>query len=362
MSLFPRALCSTCADVLVQLWTLPSFRTSTVKVRTPVRQTRSSARKFDRCVFYDLALILPAATTSSVSASARRSRMASRPRVARAILLLWVIFPVSITCLPSSSSSLPMVAMSRQTPRSPLSWFVAQFACPLHRPCSRTFQNTVGMQTGVFTNADNTYFAAPQQLNSGGQIIGHNHVVVEAIPALDSTQPTNPRVFAFFKGLNSVASNGQLSADVTSGLPAGTYRLSSITSAANHQSVVVPVAQRGSVDDAVYVGLFSCYTFCGIFFLTCDQSSSSPSVAAATTTARTPRLAETTVRMETTARTETTLRLAETMARTAATMVKMVATTVRNLAKVVMAGATRGASSDGNKRCSLTVSDSAFVM
>ena len=252
--------------MLVQLWTLPSFRTSTVKVRTPVRQTRSSARKFDRCVFYDLALILPAATTSSVSASARRSRMASRPRVARAILLLWVIFPVSITCLPSSSSSLPMVAMSRQTPRSPLSWFVAQFACPLHRPCSRTFQNTVGMQTGVFTNADNTYFAAPQQLNSGGQIIGHNHVVVEAIPALDSTQPTNPRVFAFFKGLNSVASNGQLSADVTSGLPAGTYRLSSITSAANHQSVVVPVAQRGSVDDAVYVGLFSCYTFCGIFF------------------------------------------------------------------------------------------------
>lgn len=115
------------------------------------------------------------------------------------------------------------------------------------------------MQTGSFTNAANTYFAAPQQLNNAGQIIGHNHVVIEAIPSLTSTQPTNPRVFAFFKGLNNPASNGQLSADVTNGLPAGTYRISSISSASNHQSVLVPVAQRGSVDDAVYVGLFPRY-------------------------------------------------------------------------------------------------------
>jgi hypothetical protein len=112
--------------------------------------------------------------------------------------------------------------------------------------------NTKGMQTGSFTNAAATYFAAPQQLNGGGQIIGHNHVVIEQIPSLDSTEPTNPRVFAFFKGLNSQAVGGQLTADVTNGLPAGTYRLSSITSASNHQGVIVPVAQRGSVDDAVY--------------------------------------------------------------------------------------------------------------
>jgi len=112
--------------------------------------------------------------------------------------------------------------------------------------------NTKGMQTGTFTNAANTYYAAPQQLNGGGQVIGHNHVVVESIASMDSTQPTDPRVFAFFKGLNGVASNGQLTADVTKGLPAGTYRMSSITAAANHQSVLMPVAQRGSVDDAVY--------------------------------------------------------------------------------------------------------------
>jgi len=112
--------------------------------------------------------------------------------------------------------------------------------------------NTQGMQTGAFTDATTTYFAAPQQLNNAGQIIGHNHVVIEQIQSLGSTQPTNPRVFAFFKGLNNAAVNGQLTADVTNGLPAGTYRISSITTAANHQGVIVPVAQRGSVDDAVY--------------------------------------------------------------------------------------------------------------
>jgi hypothetical protein len=121
------------------------------------------------------------------------------------------------------------------------------------------------MQTGAFTDADTTYFAAPQQLNNAGQVVGHNHVVIEAIPSAGSTQPTNPRVFSFFKGLNNVAVNGQLTANVTGGLPAGTYRMSSITTAANHQGVLVPVAQRGAVDDAVYVRLFlfcPCSPFC----------------------------------------------------------------------------------------------------
>jgi hypothetical protein len=112
--------------------------------------------------------------------------------------------------------------------------------------------NTKGMQTGSFTNAANTYYAAPQQLNNAGQIIGHNHVVIEEIPSLDSTEPTNPRVFAFFKGLNAAAAGGKLTADVTKGLPVGTYRMSSITAASNHQAVLMPVAQRGSVDDSVY--------------------------------------------------------------------------------------------------------------
>lgn len=110
-----------------------------------------------------------------------------------------------------------------------------------------------GMETGFFVNAQENYFAAPQFLNANGQIQGHSHVVVELLDAIDQTQPTDPKKFAFFKGLNAPAANGQLTADVTNGLPAGVYKLSSINSAANHQPVLVPIAQHGSLDDAVYV-------------------------------------------------------------------------------------------------------------
>jgi len=89
-------------------------------------------------------------------------------------------------------------------------------------------------------------------VNGQGQIIGHSHVVVELLTALDQTTPTDPTKFAFFKGLNSPAANGILSADVTNGLPAGAYKLSSINSAANHQPVLVAIAQHGSLDDAIY--------------------------------------------------------------------------------------------------------------
>jgi len=107
-------------------------------------------------------------------------------------------------------------------------------------------------QSGAFVNAEQNYFAAPQQLNKQGQIIGHSHVVVEALSALDQTTPNDPKKFAFFKGLNSAAVNGILTAVVTAGLPAGNYKLSSINTAANHQPCLVPVAQHGSLDDAVY--------------------------------------------------------------------------------------------------------------
>jgi hypothetical protein len=113
--------------------------------------------------------------------------------------------------------------------------------------------NIKNMQTGFFTNAQANYFAAPQQLNGQGQIRGHSHVVVEKIPNLASGQPTNPKEFAFFKGLNAAAAGGVLTADVTDGLPVGFYRLASINTAANHQPVIVPVAQHGSLDDMVYV-------------------------------------------------------------------------------------------------------------
>ncbi|KAI6133872.1 hypothetical protein EV401DRAFT_1583299 [Pisolithus croceorrhizus] len=110
-----------------------------------------------------------------------------------------------------------------------------------------------GMQTGFFVNADTNYFAAPQQLNAQGQIQGHSHVVIEQLDSLTQTTPLNPSNFAFFKGLNNAAQNGVLSTTVQGGLPEGVYKLSSINTASNHQPLLVPVAQHGSLDDAVYV-------------------------------------------------------------------------------------------------------------
>lgn len=107
-----------------------------------------------------------------------------------------------------------------------------------------------GLQAGAFTNAQKTYYAAPQALN-GGKIIGHTHVTVQDLGgSLEPTQPPNPQNFVFFKGINDAGNgNGLLSADVTGGLPAGNYRVCSMTSSANHQPVLMPVAQRGAQDD-----------------------------------------------------------------------------------------------------------------
>jgi len=109
------------------------------------------------------------------------------------------------------------------------------------------------LDTGFFTNAQETYFAAPQQVNSAnGNVQGHSHVVIEKLNSMDQTTPTNPGTFAFFKGLNEAAQGGVLTADITSGLDEGVYRIASINTAANHQPVLVAVAQHGSLDDMVY--------------------------------------------------------------------------------------------------------------
>jgi hypothetical protein len=112
------------------------------------------------------------------------------------------------------------------------------------------------METGNFVNAQQNYFAAPQQLNAQGQIVGHSHIVIEPLSSITQTTPTDPTKFSFFQGLNAAAVGGVLTANVSAGLPAGTYKVSSINTAANHQPALVPVAQHGSLDDAVYVCYF----------------------------------------------------------------------------------------------------------
>ncbi|KAG1716783.1 hypothetical protein ID866_381 [Astraeus odoratus] len=136
----------------------------------------------------------------------------------------------------------------------------AKFVSPANLaviPANITFQIALaikGLETGFFVNPDSSYYAAPQQLNTTtGKIMGHSHVVVEKLDNLTQTTPTDPTKFAFFVGLNGIADEqGMLYANVTGGLPEGAYRMSSINSAMNHQPILVPIAQRGSLDDAIY--------------------------------------------------------------------------------------------------------------
>ncbi|KAA1466803.1 hypothetical protein DENSPDRAFT_876823 [Dentipellis sp. KUC8613] len=108
------------------------------------------------------------------------------------------------------------------------------------------------LETGNFVNANTNYYSAPQQVNAQGNVVGHTHFVIEKVDSFTQTTPTNPGTFAFFKGVNTPAANGAVTADVTAGLPAGTYRLASINAAANHQPVLVAIAQHGSLDDMIY--------------------------------------------------------------------------------------------------------------
>ncbi|KLP10840.1 uncharacterized protein Y057_13741 [Fusarium fujikuroi] len=113
----------------------------------------------------------------------------------------------------------------------------------------------INFAPGSFTNATTTYYSAPQNLDGGGNIIGHTHVTVQDTgDSLNPTQPLDPQQFAFFKGIND-AGNGQglLTAKVDGGLPAGNYRICSMSAASNHQPVLMPVAQRGAQDDCIRI-------------------------------------------------------------------------------------------------------------
>ena len=112
----------------------------------------------------------------------------------------------------------------------------------MHRRCDRIFATFLETSHLFHQN----YFGAPQQVNNGivtavNEIINlrdfltlyhpclqHSHVTVQLIPAVDSKAIPDPKVFAFFKGLNDKDQNGVLSTDLTAGLPAGVYRFCSV--------------------------------------------------------------------------------------------------------------------------------------
>ncbi|KAJ7303547.1 hypothetical protein DFH08DRAFT_986416 [Mycena albidolilacea] len=121
---------------------------------------------------------------------------------------------------------------------------------------STSFTVSVGaknMQLGIFTNAASTYYANPQVLNAAGLIQGHMHLVIEAIPSEDSTAVPDPQQFVFFQSVATPADdNGVVHVNVTGGVPAGSYRMSTVLTAATHQPVLVPVGMHGSLDDMIY--------------------------------------------------------------------------------------------------------------
>jgi hypothetical protein len=124
------------------------------------------------------------------------------------------------------------------------------------------------LEAGHFTNPDTTFYGAPQRLNAGNDILGHPHFVIENLSSVTSTDPSDPSKFVFFKGVDTAAdSDGNVSVNVTGGLPVGEYKLSSINSAANHQPVLVGVAQHGTLDDQIYVrvGLYRATYFDSTF-------------------------------------------------------------------------------------------------
>lgn len=118
------------------------------------------------------------------------------------------------------------------------------------------------LKAGVFTNPTVTYYSAPQDLENG-DIIGHVHVSSKSANVNEYKQLTSRQVtiqalgdslapqvapdantFAFFKGIDDAGNNnGGLSAQVPGGLPAGNFRICTMSSAANHQPVIMPIAQ-----------------------------------------------------------------------------------------------------------------------
>lgn len=100
------------------------------------------------------------------------------------------------------------------------------------------------LNAGVFTNPTVTYYTAPQALKNGN-IVGHVHVTIQTLGAnLTPTIAPDATKFVFFKGIDDPGNGeGLLTAAVKGGLPAGSYRVCTMSAAANHQPVSMPLAQ-----------------------------------------------------------------------------------------------------------------------
>ncbi|CAG8619790.1 6698_t:CDS:1 [Ambispora leptoticha] len=110
---------------------------------------------------------------------------------------------------------------------------------------------SANLATGNFDNPKTEYYLFSQQLNKKGFIKGHSHITIQQLNSKAS--PPDARDFVFFKGLNQITKNSTLSVLVPDGLPAGYYRICSMTASFAHQPLLMPVAQRGSQDDCIRI-------------------------------------------------------------------------------------------------------------
>ncbi|KAH9816772.1 hypothetical protein DFH28DRAFT_189002 [Melampsora americana] len=125
-------------------------------------------------------------------------------------------------------------------------------------PAGKTFKVTLTIKnliTGSFTNPDKTFYSAPVQLDPKTLfVVGHTHIVISQVQSLNSNEILDPFKFKFFKGVDDGANKeGKVSVEVKDGLPKGVYRITSISTASNHQPFAAPLAQRGNFDDSIYV-------------------------------------------------------------------------------------------------------------
>jgi transcription initiation factor TFIID subunit 15 len=122
------------------------------------------------------------------------------------------------------------------------------------------------LAAGSFTNPDSTYYSAPQVVDDSGSVVGHTHVTIQSLDDINTSTAPDASEFVFFKGINDAGDgNGGLSADVAGGLPAGTYRVCTMTSASNHQPVIMPVSlsqvQSGHMNKMLRLSI-GCPTWC----------------------------------------------------------------------------------------------------
>jgi hypothetical protein len=87
----------------------------------------------------------------------------------------------------------------------------------------------MNLRTGFFTDPATQYYIFPQTLDNEGFIQGHSHIVIQEVKNED--EPLDPKVFAFFKGLDDpINEQGELNTMVDNGLPVGKYSVCTLVS------------------------------------------------------------------------------------------------------------------------------------